>query len=483
MSFAAGDMVGDYRIVEEVGRGGMGRVFRVEHLITRRMEAMKILLEGQSRDPERAQRFLREIQTQARLHHPNIAQVYNAFTAGDDLVMVMEWVEGERLDEILAKGPLPLERALDYARQALAALSHAHAQGVTHRDVAPANLIVAPAGILKLTDFGLATGTAEGMRLTQSGTPVGSVYYMSPEQVRGLERPDHRTDLYSLGVVLYEMTTGTKPFVGDSAFQVMTAHVSGEPQPPSERVAGLPAALDPVILRALAKDPAERFASAEEFREALHRVEPTAPPRPARGWGWWAAAAVVWAVAAGLWIGRIERRRGSPAEVPPAPPPEAASPPEPKKPPEKRAAPAQSPALIPAPPPTPQRVTLSPGTVLKVRTELTLSANTHKPGEKFTARLAEPLVAQGRVVAPAGRLVEGEIAGSEGGGRLLGRSRLELRLYRLYVAEGRAIRIVTDTYEVEGRRSRTPLLRRGAAATLESGSVVEFRLAEGAVVE
>jgi serine/threonine protein kinase len=282
MRFEPGETVGDYRILEELGSGGVGRVFKVEHKITRRREAMKVLLHGRPSEQE-AQRFLREIQVQARLNHPNIAAVHNAFWVEDDLVMVMELLDGDSLRKLLDTRKVSLKHGIDILHQALAALSYAHANGVVHRDVAPANIIITSNGLVKLTDFGLAR-TDSDLHLTKTGTVVGSLYYMSPEQVRGLEEIDARTDIYSCGVVLYEICTGKKPFDSDNAFSLMQAHVGQAPVAPVERVPHLPSALNNVILRALAKEPSDRFQSADEFREALERVLSTGVerrPRPA----------------------------------------------------------------------------------------------------------------------------------------------------------------------------------------------------------
>src|SRR2546426_3674262 len=200
MNFQIGDTVGTYKILEVLGSGGMGEVFKVEHLITKRVEALKILVSDASSAPRHDQRFLREIQLQARLNHPNIASVHNAFWENGHLLMTMELIEGDSLRKLLASGPLPLADSIDYASQALVALDYAHANGIVHRDISPANMIIADDGPLKLTDFGLAKSPTD-LRLTQSGSLLGSLYYMSPEQVTGRALVDARADIYSLGAV------------------------------------------------------------------------------------------------------------------------------------------------------------------------------------------------------------------------------------------------------------------------------------------
>lgn len=295
MNFSIGDTIGVYRILEELGHGGMGRVYKVEHTITRRLEAMKVLEGGRPDKPEQAARSLREIQLQAKLDHPNIAAVHNAFWEGENLVLVMELIEGRSVRSVLEAQRLPLTTALDYARQALSALSYAHAHGVIHRDISPANMMISHTGVLKLTDFGLAKGPAD-VGVSRNGAPLGSLYYMPPEQVRGAEA-DTRSDIYSLGAVLYELVTGKRPVDGDSAFSIMANHIDKPPIPPVEIEPKVSQPLNCAVLRALEKDPAQRFASAEEFLSALRRVQDIgaalkAAPPPSRP-----SSRVAWAVA------------------------------------------------------------------------------------------------------------------------------------------------------------------------------------------
>jgi serine/threonine-protein kinase len=271
MSFSIGDTVGDYHILEEIGRGGMGRVFKVEHAVTKRVEAMKILTRGRPDVAQQEARSLREIQLQASLDHPNIAAVHNAFWAGEDLVLVMELIQGRSLHRVLEAGRLPLAATLSYASQALSALSYAHLHGVIHRDISTANMMIGSTGALKLTDFGLAKGPADA-RLSQSGAPLGSLWYMSPEQVRG-STSDARSDIYSLGAVLYELVSGKKPFDGESAFAIMADQVGKSPAPPIEVDPAVPEALSAALLRALEKDPDQRFQTAQEFQQAVTRIQ------------------------------------------------------------------------------------------------------------------------------------------------------------------------------------------------------------------
>jgi eukaryotic-like serine/threonine-protein kinase len=311
MNYSIGETIGDYRVLQELGGGGMGRVFKVEHTVTQRLEAMKVLEGGRPGAQEQAARSLREIQIQASLGHPNIAAVHNAFWAGENLVLVMELIDGRSLRSVLETQRLPLATALNYACQALSALKCAHAHGVIHRDISPANMMISPSGVLKVTDFGLAKGPAD-VRVSLSGAPLGSLYYMSPEQVRGAEA-GVRSDLYSLGVVLYELTTGKRPFDGRSAFSIMAGHIDKPPAPPIEVEPSLPHLLNRAILRSLEKDPAQRFGSADEFLQVLTRVrsagagsQPALSAALSRSRVIWAAAsvAVVSLALGGLFLSR-----------------------------------------------------------------------------------------------------------------------------------------------------------------------------------
>jgi len=272
--------IGDYEIIDELGSGGMGRVYRVRNVISDRVEAMKVLLPDLAGRQELAARFLREIKLLASLNHPNIAALRTALTVDNQLIMIMEYVEGTTLAARLEHGPLATADALNYMDQVLDALSYAHKQGVIHRDIKPANMMLTPQGVVKLMDFGIAR-SGDDRTLTQAGTTMGSLSYMSPEQVKG-EVVDARSDLYSVGVSLYEMVTGQRPFQTGSDYAIMAAHVKEAPKPPLELQPTLPAALNEIILMAIAKEPGARFQSADAFRNALGQVRgASAAARPA----------------------------------------------------------------------------------------------------------------------------------------------------------------------------------------------------------
>jgi serine/threonine protein kinase len=268
MSYEIGSRVGDYEILQILGAGGMGRVYKVRNVLSDRVEAMKVLLPDLAGNPELADRFMREIKVQASLDHPNIAALHTALRIENQLMMLMEYVEGITLDKLMEAGPVPIEKAADCIAQVLSALSYAHARGVIHRDLKPANMMITPSGIVKLMDFGIAKMTAD-RKLTQTGSTVGSLYYMSPEQIKGEVNLDPRSDLYSLGVSLYEVVTGARPFQGDSEYSIMAAHLQKNPPPPIQISPNLPAGLNDVILQALEKEPAKRFQTADAFRTAL----------------------------------------------------------------------------------------------------------------------------------------------------------------------------------------------------------------------
>jgi serine/threonine-protein kinase len=285
-----GQRVGDYEVLAPLGAGGMGRVFKVRNVISDRQEAMKILLPDFAADPDLAARFMAEIRTLAGLDHPGIAQLHTAFQHNNQFVMVMEFVEGTTLEKLAAQGRIPLDQALDYAMQVLAALSYAHGRGVIHRDIKPANIMITSHGLVKLMDFGIAKSTND-MNLTRPGTTMGSVYYMSPEQVRG-DIIDARSDLYSFGVTLYEMLTGRKPFQADTSYSVLNAQLNQAPTPPLEVNPAISPELNSIVLHALAKVPEQRFQTADEFRNALKALrEPMAQvPQPQAATPQYAAA-------------------------------------------------------------------------------------------------------------------------------------------------------------------------------------------------
>jgi eukaryotic-like serine/threonine-protein kinase len=270
MAYQAGQQVGDYQILDVLGGGGMGTVYRVRNSISGRVEAMKVLLENLQGNAEILDRFLREIRVLAALEHPNIAALRTAQRLDEQILMIMELVEGDTLQALMKRGRIPPASAVRYVRDALAGLAVAHERGVVHRDIKPANMMLNRQGVLKLMDFGIAR-LATDRQLTKTGLTMGSVFYMSPEQINGAE-VDARSDIYSMGITLYELVTGRRPFEGESDYSIMAAHIQQTPRPPIELDASLPPELNQIVLLALEKDPAKRFQSAVAMKNALDRV-------------------------------------------------------------------------------------------------------------------------------------------------------------------------------------------------------------------
>jgi serine/threonine protein kinase len=272
MAFEPGQRIGDYEVVAKLGAGGLGVVYEVQHLISQRREAMKILLPDQG-TPEMVERFRREVQTLATLNHVHIAQLHTAFYFENQLAMIMELIHGETLRDLRARTAITLPQALEYIAQTLNALAYAHRLGVVHRDIKPSNIMITDGGFVKLLDFGIAL-TGHGTELTRAGYLLGSLNYMSPEQIGG-SKATVRSDIYSVGVTLYEMLTGTLPITGANNYEIMMAHINQVPVAPEKVAPQVPSVISDAVMRALAKDPAQRFATAEEFLHALRLTPAT----------------------------------------------------------------------------------------------------------------------------------------------------------------------------------------------------------------
>ena len=271
MPFEIGQSIGNYEILDVLDATVSGVTYKVRNQLAGRFEALKILPSELREDRERVERFLREAKVHARLTHPNIAAFYSAMEIEDELAMTMELVPGMTLEQRLMQGAIKLEQAVQYCVHVLDGLAFAHENGVVHRNISPSSIMVMPKGGVKIIEFGMAKAVTDP-RLTLTGMVLGPMHYIAPEQVKGLPTVDARTDIYSLGMVLYELVTGKKAFDAKKQFDVMEAHVREMPTPPSETMPGLPAALDRVILTAVAKEPEQRFQTAEEFRAALEQV-------------------------------------------------------------------------------------------------------------------------------------------------------------------------------------------------------------------
>jgi tRNA A-37 threonylcarbamoyl transferase component Bud32 len=263
-----GSVVGNYKIIDKIGEGGMGAVFKGVDLMLEREVAIKMLRPELARQPNVVERFRTEAVTLAKLNHSNVATLHSFFRQGEDFFMVMEFVRGETLDDVIrAQGAMQCDRAIELFCMALEGIDHAHKMGIVHRDIKPANMMLTETGSIKVMDFGIARVLGTD-RLTKAGHLIGTVEYMSPEQVRG-EESDARSDIYSLGILLYEMLTGRVPFNSTSEYELMRCQIEEAPTPPRTHAPHIPLPVEQAIMRSLAKKREARYQSASEFRAML----------------------------------------------------------------------------------------------------------------------------------------------------------------------------------------------------------------------
>ena len=457
-----------YRVAARLGAGAFGEVYRARDTVLGRDVAVKTIRIERFVDPsqlaEVKQRFLREAQVASQLRHPNIVTTHDIVANPATSFIVMELVAGETLQARLAeRGRLPLDETLRLIGQAAAALDHAHGAGVVHRDVKPANIMVEPGGHVKVMDFGIAK-VDTGTNLTSTGLILGTPNYMSPEQAQG-GRVDGRSDLFSLGCVLYECLAGRKPFSGESVTAILVKILTEDPPPIDHESTGLPVRVDAVLRRAIAKDPARRFATGAEMVAALRlagettvaqpttdlapalpaTVEEEPPALPATAAG---AGAGAGAPAARTPAGRTGRRRGArlaiglgvlvialaAAGVALAP---AFSKPE------RRLA-GEGGGLVYEERPggldrlfgRPGRlvITVPPGSRLKLTLGGALSSATARTGDEVVAELAAPVVVEGVEAAATGSRLSGTVVDAAPAGEAEGRGRLSIRFDSLEIA-------------------------------------------------
>jgi serine/threonine protein kinase len=270
-SLQKGSIVGGrYKIIEELGRGGMGVVYKAEDTKLKRAVALKFLPPELTHISEVRDRFMREAQAAAALDHPNICTVHEVDEAEEKTFISMAYVEGQSLKKKIESGPIELDEALRIARQVAEGLEEAHKKGVIHRDIKGANIMVTEKGQAKIMDFGLAR-MAGGTLVTKAGTTMGTIAYMSPEQARG-EEVDHRADIWSFGVVLYEMLSGQLPFKGENDQAVVYSILKEKPKPITDLKASIPMSLEQVVSKALEKNPDKRYQHMEELLDDLRSI-------------------------------------------------------------------------------------------------------------------------------------------------------------------------------------------------------------------
>lgn len=282
---------GEYVVIDKIGQGGMGVVVKAQHKKMKRLVAIKMLSAGLMDSPKAVKRFFQEVEAAGKLSHPNIVAAYDAGEHEGTHYLVMEYVDGQNLSRLVKdRGPLPLDEAMDYIVQAAEGLAHAHSEGIIHRDVKPGNLLIDSKGRVKILDMGLARiqsmsmeGTGDAQRLTQTGQMMGTCDYMAPEQATDSREADHRADIYGLGCTLYRALIGSAPYPGDTIVQTLMGHKNGPIPSLCAGRSDVPAAVDAIFRRMLAKKPEDRPRTMQEVIDSLRAAmaAPNLVPAPA----------------------------------------------------------------------------------------------------------------------------------------------------------------------------------------------------------
>src|SRR5918992_1411799 len=303
-----GSFLAHYRVLELLGRGGMGEVYSAEDTRLRRKVALKVLPAAMAAEPERRRRFEREAQAIAALNHPGIVTIYSVEHEGGVSFLTMELVEGTTLADLVPEGGMPLAQFLRIAVALADAVHAAHEKGILHRDLKPGNVMVTPQGRVKVLDFGLAKLAREsalvmaaGPHTTSDGQIIGTLFYMAPEQAEG-KAVDHRADIFALGVMMYELAVGLRPFAGETNVSVLTSLLRDTPKPLNEIRHDLPPVLSEILQRCMEKDPDKRYSSAAALRADLEALGgQSALTAPAPPWAYAASAAVLMLTSTALW--------------------------------------------------------------------------------------------------------------------------------------------------------------------------------------
>jgi len=466
-----GREIGNYRIIEKMGEGGMGVVYKAIDTQLDRVVAIKALHPQVSSDPDLIERFRTEARTHAQMNHPNVATLYAFLVEEGAAYMVMEFVEGESFDKIVARrGPIPAVEAVPLFRQALAGIGYAHHRGIVHRDIKPANIILGRDGVVKVMDFGLAKVLGD-RGLTGSGVRLGTVYYMSPEQVLG-KPADIRSDIYALGATLFEILTARAPFQGDTDFHILNAHVNTPPPRPSGVYPFIPAGVENAVLKALAKNPDERFQNVQEFRTALEQPGDRASMAETTAFAAPPASEVVTTITRQPKLARSSHRSRNLAiaAVIVAVPLAGWLFWHPSRSPQSAAQPVVA-TTVPRPAAVPP-ITLAAGTIIRIRTIDPIDGKADRIGQEFAARVTAPVEVDGRIAVRA-----------RDGARLRLQDAAAVPHAHKHdlLVELVGIRTEGHDYDV----SSTPYLMKGGFfhhKHVASGTEIEFRLAAPVIV-